>query len=144
MFDLFDYWFQVRIHGFRNQDSGFRKRAVNHSLITRQFILWYIRFKQNHNSTMYLQTVRSLRVFNPSCAVPINFVFFFVCFQDLYNVLVFKITNEGFIVVQLLISLTNSLFDKKVTPMFCFLNSYSLKCFKKSEEVRIATTKFKH
>ena len=43
MFGLFDYWFQVRIHGFRIQDWGFRNRAINHSLITRQLILCYIR-----------------------------------------------------------------------------------------------------
>ena len=50
MFGLLDYWFKVRIHCFRIQDSGFRKRAVNHSLITRKFILCYIRSNKNHNS----------------------------------------------------------------------------------------------
>ena len=31
------------------QESGFSKRAVKHSCITRQLILWYIRSKKNHN-----------------------------------------------------------------------------------------------
>ena len=50
MFGLFDYWFQVRIHGFRIQGSGLRKRAINHSVLTRQLILCYLRSKKNHNS----------------------------------------------------------------------------------------------
>ena len=37
------------IYSFRIQDSWFRKRAVNHSLVTRQRIPWYIRSKKTYS-----------------------------------------------------------------------------------------------
>ena len=50
MFGLFVQLFKFRVHGFRIQVSGFRKRAVNHSLITRKLILCHKRSKNAHNS----------------------------------------------------------------------------------------------
>ena len=40
----------IRIHGFRIEYSGFRKRAINQSLMTRQFILSSRGFQKIHNS----------------------------------------------------------------------------------------------
>ena len=47
---LFVYRLQVRIHALRIQDSGFRKRTINHSLMIRQLISGYRGSKEIHKS----------------------------------------------------------------------------------------------
>ena len=61
MFGLFVYWLQVRIHGFRIQDSGFRKKTVNHSRMTKGLIpgyRWSKKTQLYRYSTIDLQTAQ--------------------------------------------------------------------------------------
>ena len=47
--DLF-VWLLIPSQDSWLKDSGFRKRAIKYSLMTRKFIRWYIRYNKNHNS----------------------------------------------------------------------------------------------